>query len=318
MNPYLPHTAADIREMLERCGARSLDDLFADVPPALRSRGYNLPAPESEAGVSRYFRGLARRNRELVCFAGDGWYSHYCPAAVCAVAARSEFYTAYTPYQPEISQGTLQYIFEYQSMIASLTGMDVANASMYDGATATAEAMIMAVAAAKKRKRVLVSATLPQRVAEVLATYAEGHGIIIEIVNEHEGLTDREALREQLGAGDVAAVILATPNRFGILEDFDGLADEVHAAKALLVINTHASTLGVLRSQGEWGADIACGEAQSLGIPLNYGGPGLGYLACRTRPRLPALRHRESQGKISRPHVAQRMPPRSPRASLRG
>lgn len=281
MNPYLPHTAADIREMLERCGARSLDDLFADVPPALRSRGYNLPAPESEAGVSRYFRGLARRNRELVCFAGDGWYSHYCPAAVGAIVARSEFYTAYTPYQPEISQGTLQYIFEYQSMIASLTGMDVANASMYDGATATAEAMIMAVAAAKKRKRVLVSATLPQRVAEVLATYAEGHGIIIEIVNEHEGITDREALREQLGAGDVAAVILATPNRFGILEDFDGLADEVHAAKALLVINTHASTLGVLRSQGEWGADIACGEAQSLGIPLNYGGPGLGYLACR-------------------------------------
>ncbi len=281
MHPYLPHTSEDIRLMLERCGASSIEDLFADVPEALRLKdGYKLDAPMPEAEVSRYFRDLGRRNTELACFAGYGFYRHYCPAAVEAIASRSEFYTAYTPYQPEISQGTLQYIFEYQSMIASLTGMDVANASMYDGATATAEAMMMAVAAGKKRRRILVSATLLPAISQVLATYAEGQGIILETVNEHEGATDRTALSEQLGAGDVAAVIMATPNRYGILEDFEGLADEVHAAKALLIINTHASTLGMLRSQGEWGADIACGEAQSLGLPLNYGGPGLGYLAC--------------------------------------
>ncbi|MDE6277062.1 MAG: aminomethyl-transferring glycine dehydrogenase subunit GcvPA [Muribaculaceae bacterium] len=283
MNPYLPHTPEDIASMLGRCGAASLDELFSDVPAQLRlgKGGYALGAPMAEAEVNRYFRSLGKKNLETACFAGAGFYSHYCPAAVEAITSRSEFYTAYTPYQPEISQGTLQYIFEYQSMIASLTGMDVANASMYDGATATAEAMMMAVAASKKRRRVLVSATLLPAVSQVLATYAEGQDIILETVSDHNGATDRKALSEQLGAGDVAAVIVATPNRFGILEDFEGLAEEVHAAKALLIINTHASTLGVLRSQGEWGADIACGEAQSLGIPLNYGGPGLGYLACR-------------------------------------
>lgn len=283
MHPYLPHTDEDLRAMLERCGATSADELFADIPENLRLKpgGYALGAPMAEADVRRYFRGLGKKNEALACFAGAGWYNHYCPAAVEALASRSEFYTAYTPYQPEISQGTLQYIFEYQSMIASLTGMDVANASMYDGATATAEAMIMAVAAGKKRKRVLVSATLAPATLQVLATYAEGHGIILETVSATDGVTDRTDLTARLGAGDVAAVILATPNYYGILEDLEGLADEVHAAKALLIVSAPAVTLGVLRSQGAWGADIACGEAQSLGLPMNYGGPGLGYLACR-------------------------------------
>lgn len=282
MHPYLPHTEGDIRVMLERCGIGNIDELFADVPESLRLRcGYDLPEAQSEAALTRRFREMASRNRELVPFAGAGFYAHFCPAAVEAITSRSEFYTAYTPYQPEISQGTLQYIFEYQSMIASLTGMDVANASMYDGATATAEAMMMAVAAGKKRRRILVSETVAPATLQVISTYAEGHDIIVETVVSHDGATDRSALSRQLGAGDVAAVIVATPNFNGILEDFEGLADEVHAAKALLVINTHASTLGVLRSQGSWGADIACGEAQSLGLPLNYGGPGLGYIACR-------------------------------------
>lgn len=282
MHPYLPHTESDIRAMLERCGAGTIDELFADIPSELRLKdGYKLQPPMAEADVRRKFRALGRKNIELACFAGAGFYRHYCPAAVDALASRSEFYTAYTPYQPEISQGTLQFIFEYQSMIASLTGMDVANASMYDGATATAEAMMMAVASAKKRRRVLVSATIDPATLQVLATYAEGQGIILEVINETRGVTDRTALSEQLGAGDVAAVIISTPNFYGILEELSGLADEVHAAKALLIVNTHAVTLGILRSQGEWGADIACGEAQSLGLPLNYGGPGLGYLACR-------------------------------------
>lgn len=284
-SPYLPHTAADLEAMFERCGIKGtdFDALFSDVPPQLRLTdcSYGFPAPMSEPEIRRWFREIAAANRPLACFAGNGFYHHYCPAAVGEILSRSEFYTAYTPYQPEISQGTLQYIFEYQTMMCSLTGMDVCNASMYDGATATAEAMMMAVASAKKRRRVLVSETLPEATQQVLATYAEGQDIIIEMISEDRGTTDHRELSAALGAGDVAAVILATPNRFGLLEEFDGIADEVHAAKALLIINTHASTLGVLKSQDEWGADIACGEAQSLGIPLNYGGPGLGYLCCR-------------------------------------
>lgn len=284
MNPhrYLPHTPDDVRLMLERCGAASLDDLYSDVPHELRLKApYKLPEALTEPELQQWFDTIGRSNQSLKCFAGAGFYHHYTPAAVTAIASRSEFATAYTPYQPEISQGTLQYIFEYQSMICSLTGMDVANASVYDGATATAEAMNMAVASVRKKRRVLISATLNPAVAQVIGTYAEGAGIIVETVAEEDGVTDREVLRQSLEAGDVAAVIVASPNYYGILEDFSGLADEVHARKALLVMNCHASPLGTIKSPAEWGADIACGEAQSLGIPLNYGGPGLGYLACR-------------------------------------
>lgn len=281
-NPYLPHTEAELRTMLERCGLKDLGDFRGSLPEKLRLRpeGYRLGAPLSEQEVSRLLAQLGSLNRPLTCFAGDGYYKHCCPALVDEIVSRSEFYTAYTPYQPEISQGTLQYIFEYQSMMCSLTGMDVCNASMYDGPTATAEAMLMALAAGKKRRRILVSETLLENILQVLATYAKGPGAVIEMIPAHEGATDLESLRSQLGAGDVAGVILATPNRFGILEDFEGVAQAVHDAKALLIINSPAVTLGVLRSQGAWGADIACGEAQSLGMPLNYGGPGLGYLCC--------------------------------------
>lgn len=279
---YLPHTAADIERMLARCGAASLDDLYSDVPASLRIKGrYDLPDEMSEPEVARYFDALGKSNRNLTCFAGAGFYHHYTPAAIPALLSRSEFLTAYTPYQPEISQGTLQYIFEYQSMMCSLTGMDVSNASMYDGATATAEAVIMAVNASKRRRRVLVSATLAPAVAQVIATYAAGPGIILETIPEDRGIASRTALEEMIGAGDVAAVVMASPNYFGILEDFDGIADLCHSHKAYFIINSHASALGAIRTPGEWGADIACGEAQSLGMPLNYGGPGLGYLCCR-------------------------------------
>ena len=281
MHPYLPHTEADIAAMLHSCGAESLDDLYADVPPSLRLKEpYRLPDAMSEPELERFFACIAHQNHERIIFAGGGFYHHYTPAAVTAMTSRSEFLTAYTPYQPEISQGTLQYIFEYQSMMCSLTGLDVSNASMYDGASATAEAMIMAVAASRRKRRVLISATVAEAVAQVAATYAFGAGIALEVIPEHAGSTDRESLAQMLGAGDVAGVIVASPNRFGIIEDYSGLADMCHAAKSLLIMNCHASTLGVLRSPAEWGADIACGEAQSLGMPLNYGGPYLGYLCC--------------------------------------
>lgn len=279
---YLPHTQGDIEQMLAKCGAESLDDLYSDVAPALRlKKPYEIGDAMSEPEISRYFEAIAKENKTMTCFAGAGFYHHYTPAAIPAILSRSEFLTAYTPYQPEISQGTLQYIFEYQSMMCELTGMDVSNASMYDGATATAEAVIMAVAASKKRRRVLVSSTLAPAVQQVIATYAEGMDIVVEMIPNQDGEVCRKEVEEMLKAGDVAAVVVAQPNFFGILEDYTGFADICHSAKALFIINSHASTLGVLRSPAEWGADIACGEAQSLGMPLNFGGPYLGYLCCK-------------------------------------
>ncbi len=279
---YLPHTDSDIRAMLDRCGAKDFEDLYSDVTQSLRlKKPYALPNAMSEPELDRFFAGIAAQNREMTCFAGGGFYHHYTPAVIPALLSRSEFYTAYTPYQPEISQGTLQYIFEYQSMMCQLTGMDVSNASMYDGSTATAEAMIMAVNASKRKRRVLLSATVAPAVAQVCSTYASSLGITLEVIPEHDGITSKDELEQMLGAGDVAAVIIASPNYFGIVEDYSGYAELCHGHKSLLIMNCHASALGVLRSPGEWGADIACGEAQSLGMPLNYGGPGLGYLCCR-------------------------------------
>lgn len=282
IHPYLPHTDADIKAMLEACGAASLDDLYADVPARLRLKApYNLPRAMSHPELEAFFTDLAAQNSRMKIFAGGGFYHHYTPAAVSAIASRSEFATSYTPYQPEISQGTLQYIFEYQSMMCNLTGMDVCNASMYDGATATAEAIIMAVNASKKKRRVIISATLQREAAQVAETYAQGAGIVLEVIPEDRGVTSRSELDAMIGAGDVAAVVLAQPNCFGIIEDSEGIADLCHSNKALLIMNCNASSLGMLRTPTEWGADIACGEAQSLGIPLNYGGPALGYICCR-------------------------------------
>ncbi len=279
---YFPHSDADISAMLDRCGHKSLDDLYSDVAPELRLRKpYDLPEEMSETEVRRYFESLFRQNRRMVCFAGGGFYDHYTPAVIDAIISRSEFLTAYTPYQPEISQGTLQYIFEYQSMMASLTGLDVSNASMYDGATATAEAMLMAVSASRKKKRVLISATVNPAVARVVSTYARYHGVALEVIPDHNGETLRSELEAMLGAGDVAGVIAAYPNYYGIVEDYSGWAELCHSHKALFILNCRASALGILKSPGSLGADIACGDAQSLGMPLNYGGPGLGFL-CTT------------------------------------
>lgn len=280
---YFPHTADDISQMLEAIGVKSLDDLYAEVPEELKlHRELDIPSAKSEIEVRQTITSLARQNKRLVPFAGAGAYDHYTPSVIPYITSRSEFSTSYTPYQAEISQGTLQYIFEYQTMMADLTGMDLSNASMYDGATATAEAMFMCVAASKKRNRVLVSATLNPSVLRVVRTYARFHGVDLVEVPAKEGQTDREATAALLAADDVAGVIVAQPNYYGVVEDFSGLADECHAHKALLAIHSVASDLAVLRSPGEWGADIACGDAQSLGIPLSYGGPYIGYLCVKS------------------------------------
>lgn len=277
---YFPHTKEDIEQMLAVAGLKSMDDLFAEIPEQLLfNKEFALPEAMSEAEIRRFFDTLGRRNSNLVCFAGAGVEDHYSPSVINAIIQRGEFLTAYTPYQPEISQGTLQYIFEYQSMITELTGMDVTNASMYDGTTATAEAMMMTIAAAKKRNKVLVSATINPKVKRVVETYAKYQGVVIETVPEKDGVTDLAALETLLAGDDVAGVILAQPNFYGIIEDYTGVAEMCHARKALVVMNANPSSLAVLKTPAEWGADIACGDAQSLGIPMTYGGPYVGYLA---------------------------------------
>lgn len=277
---YIPHTPEDIRQMMEAIGIKSLDQLYGDVPAdVILQRDYMIPSEMSELEIRKHFDSLAEKNKSLIVFAGGGVYDHYAPSVIPHLLSRSEFYTAYTPYQPEISQGTLQYIFEYQSIICELTGMEVSNASMYDGSTATAEAMFMMVASAKKKNKVLISATLRDNVADVVKTYAGFHGIDVEVIPEKDGETDKEALRKALESGDVAGVILPQPNKYGIVEDFTGVAEAVHEAKAQFAINADLSTLALLKTPQEWGADIACGDGQTLGMPLQFGGPYVGFIA---------------------------------------
>ncbi len=276
MHKYLPHTEKDIEKMLERIGVSSMDDLFAEIPDALKGVDLDLPESLSEIELREHFERLASQNEPLVPFMGAGAYDHYTPSVIPYLLERQEFMTAYTPYQPEVSQGTLQYIFEYQTMITELTGMDVSNASMYDGATATAEAMFMAVK--KKRKKVLVAATINPNVLNVLRTYAHPRGIEIVLVDEADGVFDKDDLAEKLDE-DTAAFIVQTPNVYGIIESLEGVADKLQDNKSLFIINQDPSTLAYLKTPAEWGADIAVGDCQTLGVPLSYGGPYIGYMA---------------------------------------
>ena len=279
---YFPHTDDDIRAMLEKIGVKEIDDLYADVPQDVIFKGeYDLPDAMSEMEVRRFFESLDRKNRRLTVMCGAGAYDHYAPSVIPALISRSEYLTAYTPYQAEISQGTLRYIFEYQSIISELTGMECCNASMYDGATAAAEAMMMAIAATRKKSRVLLSSTLLPQVRKVVETYAKYHGVAISLIAHNDGNTDLSDLQRLLEADDVAGVLVPSINRFGIVEDLTGFADAVHTRKALLMVYADPSALAVVRTPGEWGADVTCGDAQTLGIPLSYGGPYVGYLACR-------------------------------------
>lgn len=278
---FFPQTKEEIEQMLKQAGMNSLDDLYADVPEQIRFRGeYDLPEPMSETEIRSLFEKLGEKNRRLTVFAGAGCYDHYTPAVVPNIISRSEFLTSYTPYQAEISQGTLHYIFEYQSMMAELTGMDVSNASMYDGSTATAEAAIMALASTKKTDTVLVSASVDPKVLNVVKTYAHFHGFNVELIAENNGATDKEQMDARLEKGGVAGVIVQQPNYHGIVEDFSGFADSCHAHKSLFIVNSVAADLALLKTPGEWGADVAVGDGQSLGIPMSFGGPSVGYMCC--------------------------------------
>ena len=283
MYKYFPHTEEDLQEMLKAAGAKTVHDLFADIPEAARfKRDYELPEALSETDLRLFFEQLTapESTKQLICFAGAGCYDHYAPSVVQNLIQRSEFLTSYTPYQAEISQGTLHYIFEYQSMIAELTGMDIANASMYDGATATAEAAMMAWGNAKKANCVLMSETVDPKVRRVVETYAHFHGFPVKLVPAANGVLDRKALDKELAEGGVAGLIVQQPNYYGIVEDYTGIADALHEQKGIFVVNANPSDLAILKTPAEWGADVAVGEGQSLGIPMTFGGPGVGYMAC--------------------------------------
>ena len=278
---YFPQTEEDLKAMMEKAGVENLGDLYAQIPKSIRFQGdYNIPEGMSEIEIRRVFEKLGSQNKQLTCYAGYGVYDHYSPSVIPSLLSRSEFLTSYTPYQAEISQGTLHYIFEYQSMMAELTGMDISNASMYDGTTATAEAMMMAVAAGKKQNKVLVSETLNKRTRKVLDTYALHQGIELVTIEEKNGVTDSDDLKARLAEGGVAGVIVQQPNAVGIVEDFTGFAEACHENKALFIMNSVAVDLAVLKTPGEWGADIAVGDGQSLGIPMLFGGPYVGYMCC--------------------------------------
>ena len=278
---YFPHTEDDLQAMLRKVGVASMDDLYAEVPAAIRFQGdYQLPSEMSELEVRQLFEQLGTQNQSLTCFAGAGVYDHYTPAVIPQLLQRSEFLTSYTPYQAEISQGTLHYIFEYQSMMTELTGMDISNASMYDGSTAAAEAVMMAVASGKKQNKVLVSETLDPKTLEVIRTYAHFHGIELQMIAAENGVTSKADMEAKLAEGGVAGVLVQQPNYYGIVEDYSGFADCCHQQKALFMMDSVIADLAVLKTPGEWGADIAVGDGQSLGIPMQWGGPYVGYLCC--------------------------------------
>jgi glycine dehydrogenase subunit 1 len=280
---YGPHTASDRERMLAALGVDSVERLFDDIPAAVRAAGLALPGPRSELELARELGALAARNRiEPISFLGAGVYRHHIPATVDAVISRGEFSTAYTPYQPEISQGTLQAIYEFQSLLAELTGLPVVSASHYDGATATAEAALMTLRATR-RDRVLISRAVHRHAVETTATYfAPGDRELEELPTIADGTTDLAALEAALAepGRPVAGVILGQPNAFGVLEPMASAAELAHAAGALFVAVVEPVSLAVLAPPGEYGADIAAGEGQPLGIAAQYGGPYLGLLAC--------------------------------------
>ncbi len=282
---YLPATKEDREAMLASIGIQNIEELFADIPSAVRlAKNLFLPAAMDELTLTAHLRKVAARNTDIdsaPCFLGAGAYDHFIPSVVSDLTGRSEFYTAYTQYQAEISQGGLQALWEYQSMICELTGMDVANSSLYDGATALAEAMNMACGASGRR-RILISAGLHPHYRQVLATYACDLGIQLEVIPLVNGVTDKEALLAAVNS-DTAGVLLQSPNFYGCIEDMTGIADEVHRQGGLLVLAVNPISLGILKPPADYGADIAVGEGQMLGLGLNFGGPYLGFMAVREK-----------------------------------
>ncbi|AKJ65253.1 aminomethyl-transferring glycine dehydrogenase subunit GcvPA [Kiritimatiella glycovorans] len=279
---YIPHTDDDRAAMLEACGLESADALFAAIPESLRPASWNLPEGKSEQEIAGAFAGLAAAGEQTPpSFMGAGYYDHYIPAAVDELSSRSEFLTAYTPYQPELSQGTLQAIYEYQTHICRLTGMDAANASLYDGGTALFEACRIALRKGKRNRIVVDGGVHPQHV-RMVRTHAERLGVEWDVLPAHPGPADREALMARVD-GDTAAVVVQNPNFYGAIDDHSDIAARCREHKVLLIqsVNPHALTL--LKTPGETGADIAVGEGQGLGNPLSFGGPSLGFMAARQK-----------------------------------
>jgi glycine dehydrogenase subunit 1 len=282
---FTPHTEADIQGMLAAIGAASLDELFDEIPASLRAGPLQLAEGLSEMETVRHLRRRAAQNRPLTCFAGAGAYEHYIPAAVWEIAQRGEFYSAYTPYQPEASQGTLQVLYEFQTMMASLMGLDVSNASLYDGASALAEAILMALRANPKARRVLIPITVNPVYRRVAATLIGRQGIeLAELpLDPATGRMSPETL-DRFEPGSVGALVIPQPNYFGLLEDVDALSDAAHRLGALVIGLVNPVAMALLQPPGAWGehgADIACGDGQPLGAPLSGGGPYFGFLCCR-------------------------------------
>ncbi len=284
---YLPHTSDDVRQMLETIGVANIDELFSGIPEACRlQQPLDLPAAMSESELMALLRGMAEQNARVSdwdAFLGGGAYNHFVPAVVDHLASRSEFYTAYTPYQPEISQGTLQAIFEFQTLICQLTGMDVANASMYDGASACAEAVLLALRTGKKRTKILLSEALHPQYRATVATYCSYLDVDLQELPHNNGVTDLQQLRQQLDE-QTAAVVIGYPNYFGQVEDLAAAAELSHTAGARLIAAVaEPLALALFKSPGELGADVVVGEGQSFGVPVAYGGPGIGFFAVRQK-----------------------------------
>jgi len=289
--PFVPHTEAEIQAMLKTIGVDSIEQLFDEIPDALRAEGLkDVPEALNEMQVRRLMQDRAQQDARNLCFAGGGAYEHHIPAAVWEITTRGEFYSAYTPYQAEASQGTLQLLYEYQTMMTSLNGMDVSNASLYDGASALAEAVLMAVRANRKSKskRILVPNTVHPVYRQVAHNIVKGQGITLESINYDAttGIINPADLPDE--PGDICALVIPQPNYFGALEDVDALTDWAHQHNALAIAVVNPMSLALLKPPGQWGtdtdkpgADIACGEGQPLGAPLSSGGPYFGFMCCR-------------------------------------
>ena len=278
MNPYITNTPQEVSEMLKTVGARTLDDLFVDIMPQHRPKSFNLPSGKSEQEVVREVTRLSlKNNNHLLPFIGGGFYDHYIPAAVSALVSRGEFYTAYTPYQPECAQGTLQSLFEFQSMICALTGMDVANASLYDGGTAMYEAMMMAIRLTG-RPKIIIDGGVSPIYRKILKTYTSHLHFQFEETPVIHGQSARDEIFKRLD-DKTAAVILQNPNFFGAIDDHSDIVARAHGSGALVIASVYPVSLGLLKTPREMGVDIVTGEGQSLGLPLNFGGPYLGFMA---------------------------------------
>ncbi|OIN96553.1 glycine dehydrogenase (aminomethyl-transferring) [Candidatus Desantisbacteria bacterium CG1_02_38_46] len=275
---YIPNTDEDRKKMLQELELSSIDELFKNIPEGLRCKGLDIPEGKSELELRKYFSILAKKNSTgLACFLGGGFYDHFIPAALEEIVSRAEFYTPYTPYQPEISQGILQSMFEYQTAICNLTGMEVSNASLYDGGTALYEAMMMAIRITG-RKKVVVCGGVNLIYKTMLYSYTKNLYLkMVEIPISEQGTVSRMEIKKELNE-EVACVILQNPNFFGCMDDFTDISEIAHQKGILVVVSVYPISLGFLKTPGEMNADIATGEGQSLGIPLSFGGPYLGFM----------------------------------------